>query len=158
MDRRDIRFDFKGNQHHYLLDVQLDRHLVRAIFDTGASFSCVSLGLARLLGWEVVADVDGTVSGVEGVAKSLAGRLVEPVLRFSESFEVTLSHLIVLPTEAPLFLLGNDLFNSHSSFTFLGLRAATPRPQLEFWDSQRAQLIVLTCLHKPAGGTGGTGG
>jgi hypothetical protein len=71
---------------------------LHAIFDTGASFSCISAGLAKALGWEVIDDLPGSVSGVEGVSKPLAGRIVSPTLKFSEEFEVTVSHLVVLPT------------------------------------------------------------
>lgn len=97
--------------------------------------------------------MEGTVSGVEGTSRALAGRIVAPALKFSQGFEITISHLIVLPTLEPLFLLGNDIFNSHEAFVFLQLRAATPLPQIEIWDAHRRQLVVFNCLHRPAGGT-----
>jgi hypothetical protein len=149
IDKTSIKFDSKGNPFHYLLPVQVNQHLIHAIFDTGASFSCVSAGLAQALGWEIVDDIAGSVSGIEGASKPLAGRIVSPTLKFSEEFEITVSHLVVLPTQYPLFLLGNDIFNAHEAFTFLQLRAAGPRPCVELWDAIRGKVIVLVCASGP---------
>ena len=56
-------------------------------------------GLANTLGWKVVEDLPGTVSGIEGICKVLAGQIVSPTLKFTPDVEITVSHLIVIPSE-----------------------------------------------------------
>jgi hypothetical protein len=105
-----------------------------------------------MLGWKIVEDLPGTVSGIEGTRKALAGRVVSPVLKFTPDFEVTVSHLVVIPSEQPLFLLGNDIFNAHKAFSFLQLRAAGEVPQIELWDAHRSKMIIIKCVQGPSGG------
>ena len=88
----------------------------------------MSHGLAKTLGWHVTQDLPGTVSGIEGTSKAVIGRILSPTLKFNEDFEITVSHLVVIPGDNLLFLLGNDIFNNHKGFAFLQLRAANDKP------------------------------
>lgn len=122
---------------------------MHAIFDTGASFSCISRGLADHLGLPVSKDLPGSVSGIEGVSSPITGRVLAPTLKFSPEFEIEISHLVVIPSEAPLFLLGNDIFNSHPGYAFLHLRAVGEKPLVELWDATKGRIISLQCASGP---------
>lgn len=131
--------------------MQVNQHKIKAIFDTGAAFTCVSEGLARALGWEIVEDIrGGTVSGIEGTRKALVGRIIRPTIAFSKEFEVEVSHIVVVPSQEYLFLLGNDIFRSHEAFAFLQLRAAGPTPWIEIWDAHRKRLVTIPCERGPS--------
>ena len=151
IDRTDIQYDLRGNPFHYVLELQVNAHKIKVLFDTGASFTCVSKGLADILGWEVTEDLAGsTISGIEGVSRALTGRIKAPVIAFSDEFEVEVTHIVVVPSSAPLFLLGNDIFSAHSEFTFLQLKAAASPPKIEIWDQSRKRLIEIPCVSGPS--------
>lgn len=65
----------------------------------------------------------GRVKGIEGMGQALAGAVLEPIIRFNKDLQIRVSYIVVIPTEAPLMLLGNDIFGPNSAFAFLALKA-----------------------------------
>ena len=114
-----------------MLHITLNGVRLPALYDSGAASTCISLGLAKAAGFTISRDYTGGVKGVEGKGQAIAGALVGTVFHLHRDLTIRTSHTLVLPLEAPLLLLGNDIFGNNEHFSFLSLKTNRKKPILE---------------------------
>ena len=56
----------------------------------------------------------------------------------------------MLPLEAPLFLLGNDIFGNNEEFAFVGLKTNRKKPILEFLNKRTLNIVDIICESGPS--------
>ncbi len=96
--------------HHATFDVRVGGMQVRALFDSGATCSCMTLDIQQQLGLPMSPTTEPSVSGIGGAAQ-VAGSLVAPVkigkMHHEHSFLVLSSPLGAYPV-----LLGQDFMSA----------------------------------------------
>ena len=127
---------------HYSLTVLLNGcKKVAACYDSGAATCMISLGLVRAchIPYTAISEGDqGTFTSADGSSSSFAGKLHNVVLTLHPEFELTLSYVWVSNSLEHLFLVGNDLFRHHATFSFKGLT----------YDSATCAHVVLRDHHR----------